>query len=108
VREEDVQRAPWCDVELEGLSWTNEGRDMAFAIRFPDIVAVPSPRMTLHCRLASGLCVNITRRENVGGRLLTWTTMFERTDVGWAVTFDFAADGRISLQCSEIELVPSV
>jgi hypothetical protein len=107
MHEDHVQHAPWCDVELEALSWTNQGRDMTFAVHFADGAAVPSPRMTLHCRWASGLRMDVTRREDAGGRLLTWNATFERTDVGWAVSFDFAGDGDISLACSAIELLPT-
>jgi hypothetical protein len=104
MQENDVQRAPWCDVELEAVAWTNEGRDMTFAVHFPDTPVAPNPRMTLHCCWASNLRMDVTLRPNMGGRLLTWNATFERTDVGWAVTFDFAGDGRISLRCSAIEL----
>jgi hypothetical protein len=105
MQEDDVQRAPWCDVELEAILWTNEGRDVTLALHFPDAAVLRNPRMTLHCRWASELRMDVTRRENVGGRLLTWNATFERTDVGWALDFDFAGDGHISLRCSAIELI---
>jgi hypothetical protein len=105
MQEDDIQRVGWCDVELDAISWTNEGRDLTFSVQFPDTPLVPNPRMTLHCRWASGLRVNVTRRENVGGHLLTWAVTFERTDGGWMLKFDFAGDGHISLRCSAIELI---
>jgi hypothetical protein len=104
MQEEEVQRASWGDVELESISWTNEGRDMAFGVRFPDLPVIPNPRMTLHCRWASNLRMDVHRAENMGGRLLTWGARFEQTEGGWAVNFDFAADGHISLRCSSVEL----
>ncbi|RLB46345.1 MAG: hypothetical protein DRJ42_27865 [Deltaproteobacteria bacterium] len=102
--ESEIPKQPWSDVCLRGLSWTNEGRDLALAVRFPG--SGPSSRrdMTLHCRWASNLHVALTFKENQGGFPLTWDVIFDRADCGWKIELDFAGAGRIVLSCSEMEL----
>jgi hypothetical protein len=104
LHEIEIPQQPWSDVLLRGVEWTNDGRDIAFAVRLPDSDTYSVRDKTLHCRWASDLQLELSFAENEGGMPLTWDVTFERRDLGWKVELDFAGAGRISVCCSELEL----
>jgi len=102
--EVDITTIAWCDVELHGLAWVEDGRDVIFRVREP---GSERDRLVV-CRWAEGLVVNLVFPPGQGGRPLTWDATFARgSDGSWSVALDFAHSGEIRLKCSEVELLPS-
>ena len=100
--EEELRKTPWGDVQLLGLSWIEEARDLAFRVLLPG--AEPDRDQLLVCRWVHGLVVNLKFGLGQGGYPLTWDTSFSREANGtWLVHFDFAHTGEVRLRCNEIE-----
>lgn len=93
---------PWGDVHLSGFQWTEGGRDLAFSLLFPSGGPVPDRAMTLRCRWAGDLRVDLQG----DGFPLSWNVTFTRIERGWKVLFDFASTGFIAVDCSGLELTP--
>jgi hypothetical protein len=107
--EQQLAEITWCDVELRGISWADEGRDLILALRLP-----PSKRNELRERVliahwATQFTARLSFAERTGGYLLTWDAAFDRDSSGqWAVSFDFGSAGELSFRCSGFELVDRV
>lgn len=102
--ETKILEQQWGDVCLRRIAWTNEGRDLALAVRFPGSDTSAAQDKTLHCCWASNLEVEFTFKENEGGMPLTWDGTFERSEGGWKIELRFAGSGRIGVRCSEMKL----
>jgi hypothetical protein len=97
--ESELKAMGWCDVNLLGISWLNDGRDLALHFEFGNGV-----ERRLQCLWAAGVRVDLTNAEDCGGQALTWDATFERNGHGWKVMFDFASTGTISLTCANLKL----
>jgi hypothetical protein len=98
--ESELEVMGWCDVNLLGISWLNDGRDLALHLRFAKGV-----ERHLHCLWAHGVRIDLTTAEDCLGEALTWDTTFERNALGWKVMFDFASTGTIALMCTGLKLL---
>ena len=104
-QDQDVRNMGWCDAELEGWAWINDGRDVVLNFRFLSDGGSETQVKQLHCRWARALRVNLLLGEDRGGMPTTWDARFSTMSDGSVdVLIDFAGVGTISLLCSELEL----
>jgi len=104
----DATSIAWSDVELRGVAWVEEGRDVVFRVRLPGTGPAPERERIVICRWAEGLVLNVTIPSGVGGPPLTWNATFARRDDDrWSVNFDFAHAGEIRLTCAEVDVQPA-
>jgi hypothetical protein len=107
LSEEIIRNTPWGDVELCGVFWTEDGRDVILHVRLPGR-ETPVRNRSLACRWAHGLLVQLAFPEGRGGFPLTWDATFTwRADGTLAVRLDFADSGELRLICNELEFVES-
>lgn len=100
---EIITETPWGDVQLHGLFWMAEGRDVAFRVQLPGKESEPD--RLLVCRWAQELVVNLAFGVGTGGYPLTWDVTFtHEPDDTLFILFDFAHKGEVRLRCNEIEL----
>lgn len=96
----DVSNSSWCDANLTGISWGNDGRDLILTWDRSN-----KPIGTLTCTWAHALKVDITMGVNEGGYPLTWDAEITQVSKSeWSLIFDFASQGIIKLKCTEIFL----
>ena len=105
LSEQIIRNTPWGDVELHGVSWAQDGRDIILHLRLPGRETTARDR-SLACRWAHGLAMQLTFPQGRGGFPLTWDAAFTRlADGTLAVRFDFADSGELRLTCNELEFL---
>lgn len=103
-----VATLPRCDVELHGLAWIEDGRDVVFHVRLPGIGPIADRDRWIVCRWTEGLMVSLVYAGGRGGHPLTWDSTIEReADGTWSLQFDFAGAGEVRLRCAEVSISPS-
>lgn len=87
----------FCDMRLWAVRWEADGRDVVLAVELGD-----GTRAELRCTWATELVLEIGKGSQ-GGPPLSWDGSIVATPDGrYDVSFDFASDGDLSLQCSEV------
>ena len=85
------------DMRLWGLRWEADGRDLVLAVELGD-----GTQAEVCCAWATNLRINITKGER-GGPPMTWEGAIKSSSDGrHHVTFDFAGEGEVSLECNEV------
>ena len=96
----EASKYSWCDAELLGIAWGNEGRDL--------IIKWKKHRNsieTLTCTWVHSITFNLQTSENEGGYPLTYEAKINEGEVnGWQVLFDFANRGLIEFKCNDLTL----
>jgi len=101
----DVVSIAWCDAELRGVAWVEDGRDVVFRVGLAGPEPAPDRERLVVCRWAEGLVLNVTMPSGHGGQPMTWDATFHRRDDDrWSVVIDFAHRGKIRLTCSEVDI----
>lgn len=104
--EKALAEVSWCDLQLLGFAWIEDGRDLQLSLLHAGSGPYSSRTRSLICRWTSNLRVDLAYTESMGGYPLSWDVEFERTSQGgWKVFFDFAGTGGISFRCSELRLI---
>lgn len=97
LTEDQVLSLPRCDVELLAIEWLAD-QALRLSLLLPDKRVV---RTTF--AFARQLKTDIRFPERTGGRPLTWDISFSRLPSdGWHVLLDFASQGNIEFDCSEL------
>jgi hypothetical protein len=100
-----IERLPRSDVEVHGLSWVEDGRDLALRVQLPGLEPKLSREHLILFRWTEALSINLAFPKGRGGFPFTWDSSFERAPDGtWVVSLDFAHAGALSLICAEIEV----
>jgi hypothetical protein len=96
-------------VELRGISWADEGRDLVLALRLSPSERNESRDRLLVAHWVTEFTARLSLAEKTGGYLLTWDVAFDCDSTGeWEIRFDFASAGELSFRCSGVELVDRV
>lgn len=97
----------WCDLSLRSLAWVEGGRDLELTFLRPESAKSVERARIVRATWVGALQVSLEFPPNAGRYPLTWHASFERRedDERWSVEFDFAEDGRIAFQCSELSVV---
>ena len=105
--EQQLADGPWCDVELRGISWVEEGRDLALTLRFPPSASAERRDKLMRAHWVTELTATLSLAKKTGGYPLTWDVEFEQslTDE-WLVRFDFGGVGELRFRCTSFELFP--
>ena len=99
--DENITKLAWEDVSLRGISWIEEGRDMALHVLLP-----PNDRSaTLYCRWARSVSLGLRLPPDAMGYALTTSGSVVLVDADtWRVSLGFGSAGELSLECSSVEL----
>ncbi len=97
---EDASGMGWCDSQLMGHLWRNDGKDL-----WLDVVHGAGRRGVIKCTWAAELELAITYRANQGGPVLAWEVEFVREDRRWSVRWDFGSNGTMSFTCEKAVFV---
>ena len=86
----------WCDATLRSIQWAPEAGSLTLA--FHD--GLNQPR-TIRFEHAHAVNIALTNPLGNAAPPMTWDATFEQhSDHDWTVTFDFAAQGTITVRCS--------
>lgn len=101
----EVAALGWCDLYLEGVAWTEDGRDLVFRLLLHAHGMGSRRRRVLVCRWSESVAIRLAMRSGHGGYPLTWNAEFDRLPDGrCAISFDFAGDGEVRLVCVDVEV----
>src|SRR4051812_22798238 len=94
---EDIAELPACDVKLAGIEW-QPSMALVFTLVLPN-----GRRAHLKATLARHLMVRLEFDERTGRCPMTWDTVYSKLSGNeWHVLMDFAGDGSIEFDCSEL------
>ncbi len=95
----------WCDLSLRSLAWVEGGRDLELTFLRPESAKSAGRVRIVRATWVGALQVSLEFPPNAGRCPLTWDASFEKQEDGrWSIEFDFAGDGRIAFQCSELSV----
>jgi len=104
--EQQLADTPWCDVELRGVEWIDEGRGVVLTLRLPPSESEKQRDRVLRARWVTELTTTLSFAKRTCGHPLTWDVEFERDSTGeWLVRFDFGSVGELGFRCGDIELL---
>ena len=92
-----VKKISFCDMRLGGIRWDSDGRDVVLAVELGS-----GTRVELRCTWATNVRIDLAKGKN-GGPAMTWDgSIVQCADGTHEMTFDFAADGELSLKCDDV------
>jgi hypothetical protein len=109
IVERQIADIPWCDVELRGIAWVENGRDLVLSLRLPPSEPEARRERLLRASWVRSFCMDLSFAETSGGCPVTWDVTIERTMPNeWSVRFDFGRVGELSFRCVELELTATL
>lgn len=101
----EFRRLGWCDCELEGIAWAEEGRDLLLTVRVQTPPNTNGIRRVMRCCWADQIKINLIQRAGRAGQPLSWDAfVHDLPDGRVSLHFDFASMGDVRLCCNEIEV----
>lgn len=92
-----LQRIGFGDMRLWGIRWESDGRDLILTVELSN-----GTRAELRCTWATNVRIDLAKGQK-GGPAMTWEgSIVQGSDGTHDVTFDFAADGKLSLKCNDV------
>lgn len=102
---DELINALCCDVQVDFIEWSNEGRDLRIGLVMLDneMETGSISRRVILARWVRGLKIDLRYRDDAGGYPMTWDVEADELQSGELfVRFDFADVGEMTFECSEL------